>query len=285
MFYVYVYLDPRKPGLFKYGEYEFGYEPIYVGKGQGERLEEHWLYAKKGILREGNRHKFNKLRKIMKEGLEPIIFRYKNNLEEDVSFLLETKMITTIGRNDKKEGPLVNMTDGGEGLSGYVYSKKQREENSKRLKQYYKENPFSEELKKKLSDFWTEEMREERSKQMKDLWKKRPHSMLGKTHSEETRTKISDALKISMKGEGNSFYGKHHTEETKQKLREKNSGENHVFAAEYILIHPDGKREEIKCLRKLCRGRGFNRGVLRDTIKSGKPISKGKNKGYRLERL
>ena len=36
-FYVYVYLDPRKPGSFKFGEYEFDYEPFYVGKGKKNR--------------------------------------------------------------------------------------------------------------------------------------------------------------------------------------------------------------------------------------------------------
>ena len=32
-YYVYIYIDPRKPGKFKYGEYEFDYEPFYIGKG------------------------------------------------------------------------------------------------------------------------------------------------------------------------------------------------------------------------------------------------------------
>jgi hypothetical protein len=40
-YYVYLYLDPRKEGKFKYGDYEFDYEPFYVGKGHGNRLFEH----------------------------------------------------------------------------------------------------------------------------------------------------------------------------------------------------------------------------------------------------
>lgn len=40
-FYVYALLDPRKPGKYKYGEYEFDYEPFYVGKGSGDRCEHH----------------------------------------------------------------------------------------------------------------------------------------------------------------------------------------------------------------------------------------------------
>lgn len=36
-YYVYCYLDPRKEGVYVFGEYQFDYEPIYVGKGKGQR--------------------------------------------------------------------------------------------------------------------------------------------------------------------------------------------------------------------------------------------------------
>jgi hypothetical protein len=111
-FYVNIYLDPRKPGKYVYGEYEFDYEPFYVGKGHGERKNSHILWA---IKTNYNSYKFNKIRIIIEERKKPIIKEIKNNLNEKESYKLEKKIIKTIGRIDLETGPLTNLTDGGEG--------------------------------------------------------------------------------------------------------------------------------------------------------------------------
>jgi len=64
-FYVYVYLDPRKPGKYKYGEYEFDYEPFYVGKGKGFRFKRHLTEYQ--LIHDKNNLKVNKIRKIIKD--------------------------------------------------------------------------------------------------------------------------------------------------------------------------------------------------------------------------
>jgi len=45
-FYVYIYLDPQKPGNFSYGPYHFDFEPFYVGKGFGDRYLKHLTKCK-----------------------------------------------------------------------------------------------------------------------------------------------------------------------------------------------------------------------------------------------
>ena len=62
-FYVYVYLDPRKPGRYLYGDQQVTYlfEPFYVGKGKNNRLNEHLDCLKKTKDKKRS-YKSNKIR-------------------------------------------------------------------------------------------------------------------------------------------------------------------------------------------------------------------------------
>ncbi len=141
-FYVYQYFDPIRN------------EPIYIGKGQGNRLTDHfkpWLLKK-------NCPFYNRIKWIQKNGQEPIISKLKENLPEEKAFKLEKKYIQNIGRKDLKKGPLLNLTDGGQGIFGHKHSKKSKQKMS--LSQSGKNHPsfgkhLSKEHKEKISDALT----------------------------------------------------------------------------------------------------------------------------------
>lgn len=97
--YVYFYLDPTKPGNYVYGEYNFGFEPFYIGSGVGKRLFYHLSEANSNK----KSYKLNKIRKLKSIGVKPIIGKYKENLFEYDSRILEIKMVAAIGRFDLKK--------------------------------------------------------------------------------------------------------------------------------------------------------------------------------------
>ncbi|KKM14305.1 hypothetical protein LCGC14_1707440 [marine sediment metagenome] len=175
-FYVYVYLDQDNT-------------PFYVGKGRNNRyLIVHHLQNNCN-----NRFLKNKIRKVAVENVR-IEFPLKNISEED-AFAYEELFIGMVGRRDQGKGPLCNLTDGGEGNSGYTHS----DETRQKLSEIKKGKKFSEEHKRKLSDGQKGEN----------------HPMYGKHWPEKTRRKMAGAKK----GEKNPMYGKNHTKKAKQKMR------------------------------------------------------------------
>lgn len=111
-YYVYCYLDPRVKGEYVYGDYTFEYVPIYVGKGKGQRASAHLWEST--LNRDGNKKKVNKLRKIMNLGLQPILVKLHEGLNESEALLLEMKVIAAIGTEFDHTGTLTNLTAGGE---------------------------------------------------------------------------------------------------------------------------------------------------------------------------
>ena len=172
-YYVYVYLNPLKPGNYEYGPYKFECEPFYVGKGRDYRFRAHMEAS--SLKKDNNRHKTNTIKKILSKELEPVILKLEDPLTDYESKEIEKWLIKLIGRADLIKGPLANLTDGGEGTTGWnpseEYRQKKREENSKRYE--------NEELRKKLSikytgennpnygNKWSEDLRKRASEQRK----------------------------------------------------------------------------------------------------------------------
>jgi len=116
-FYVYVYLDPRKPGHYKYGDYCFLFEPFYIGKGYGERMRKHLYNAKNPESTEITAFMRNKINKIIRVlGIDPITLKCAIDLNEKDAYALESYLIEAMGRfGMDPRGILTNRNFGGKG--------------------------------------------------------------------------------------------------------------------------------------------------------------------------
>jgi hypothetical protein len=107
----YVYILKRPSG-----------EPFYVGMGKGDRVDQHEVFARRGE----RSHKASVIRKIWSSGGivgKEIVARFV--LDEDAK-QAERDLISAIGRKDMDAGPLVNRTDGGDGVTGWSASMRKR---------------------------------------------------------------------------------------------------------------------------------------------------------------
>ncbi len=82
--------------------------PCYVGKGTGDRIEDHFKKS----------HNVHLARIVAKAGGILPYRKVAENLTHDEAFAAEIALIATIGRMTQG-GPLVNMTDGGDGVRGH----------------------------------------------------------------------------------------------------------------------------------------------------------------------
>jgi len=233
-YYVYVYLDTRKPGNYTYNELIFNYEPIYVGKGKKRRYKNHL-----SLRLNMENHFYHKLNKIINEGFEPEILIIKDNISENDAFDYEIELIKNIGRLIDNTGTLTNLTTGGEGSSGRICEKETKKKMSdmkigKKIKYINSDHhPMKD---KSFDEFFGIE----RSTKLKKLISKNANpTNKGKKMSTEycdnisksiqnwyknkteITQKISDTLKKRFENkENHPMFGKHHSELSKNKLSE-----------------------------------------------------------------
>ena len=113
MFYVYVYRDPRP---------EMNMQVVYVGKGRGTRSTHHWV---KGNT---SNKQFNLwLTKLRNLGMEPAIQVVARFKDEPMAFKKEIELIEVYGRRDLNTGTLFNLTRGGEGCAGLIWTDERKE--------------------------------------------------------------------------------------------------------------------------------------------------------------
>ena len=150
-------------------------EIFYVGKGQGNRFKttksrsEYWKRTAK---------KYGVIVDIVAHGIS-----------EHEALLLEKKLIKIYGRKNLGTGNLVNLTDGGEGYSGYICT----DETRRKLSEAGKGRKHTEEHKQYMSDIMKGRVFSDET-----ILKMR-NARLGKKLTEEQRIKARDSRPSSRK--------------------------------------------------------------------------------------
>lgn len=184
-FYTYIYYDPSRNN-----------EPIYVGKGSGNRVWHHLVSRKHSPF-------VSRLKYMKSITVNPIIGIYAG-LDEELSLLLEMELIQKFGRKDLGKGSLLNLTDGGEGNSGHIKTAETRQKMSKSQTGRY-HAPFTLEQRLSLG-----------AKKKGKTW----DEIYGVEEATKRRIALSERHRLPKEYPNLGMTGKKHSEETKQKMRE-----------------------------------------------------------------
>ena len=168
-YYVYLILDPTNC-----------YKPFYVGKGTGDRAKQHL----RPNQRETNLRKEKKIAKIRKNGSEPVVLFWEENISESDAYDIEIALISRFGRMKLDDGGiLTNILIGGTGgRSGLPVSENTREKIDAAQRG---------ELNHRYGKTFTSEQKAKRSQIIKDLGIKPP--IRSGPMPDEQKRKISEA--------------------------------------------------------------------------------------------
>lgn len=205
--YVYTYHDPSRDN-----------EPIYVGKGSSGRAWSH--------LRRRDMHPFTyRLASMKTNGVQPIITIY-GGLDDELAMLVEEELISKIGRKDLNKGPLLNLTNGGDGACGKIVStetrslmsrvrtgEKRTQETCQRISAALKGRRLSDQARVNISAGHVG------VKYPTARNDKISASLKGHVVAKATREKISQKAKARSSSQ-NSMFGRVHSEEARQKIGE-----------------------------------------------------------------
>lgn len=209
IFYVYVYLDSRKPGNYNYGKFSFDFEPFYIGKGKNFRMFKH--LKEKSNERNINTYKYLKIQKIRNEtGKDPIILKVFENLLEQKALDIEEEMILTIGRKCINTGPLANIQESGKQNSFFEHTEKTKKlisvKNKGKLKGISRSKEVIDKIKKTKKErgsFCSDQQKKDISNSLKEYFKthdvpnkgKKLEDFMSKERAEAVSKKMSEKAK------------------------------------------------------------------------------------------
>ena len=211
VYYVYHLIDPKTN------------TPFYIGKGKDDRMYHHEADVKNDKMPHNNKLLYYKIKKVLKESGKIEYVKIKENINESSSFILETIEIKKYGRKDSKTGILCNLTDGGEGQSGWRASESHRKNMSKKtsgiLNGMYGKKHSIETIEKIRRKNLGKKYSVEFCKKRSEMYKGKSNPFYGKKHTDEIKRKLSNINKNRPK-ELHPMYGKRHSESTKKKMSE-----------------------------------------------------------------
>jgi hypothetical protein len=229
MFYVYIHRKRTTREIF------------YVGKGKNKRAFD---FSDRGSHWE---------RTVKKHGV--IVEIVESGLQEWYALELESDLISLHGRLDLGDGLLINKTDGGDGISGCVYS----EESKQKIRDASKNRWSKQEEHEKFSKSLIGNKRNLGKQHSKETKEKCRQVNLGKKLSETHKEKVLNVLKAywsteenkkkaSERLKGNQYAkGLNFSEESRLKISLGNKGKvrSEEAKANYRAAHARRKQEKI----------------------------------------